>query len=85
MPTKTEGTSSPPDAYERLLLDGANGDAALFTRGDEVEAAWRFLTPVIEGCSRSGRENLRSYPAGTWGPKEADDLIEADGRRWHVR
>jgi glucose-6-phosphate 1-dehydrogenase len=76
---------APPDAYERLLLDAAAGDATLFTRSDEVEAAWRFVTPVIEGCSRSCCENLTEYAAGTWGPKAADELIEADGREWHLR
>ena len=77
--------SAPPDAYERLLLDTAMGDATLFTRSDEVEAAWRFVTPIIEGCSQLCCENILEYPAGTWGPKEADKLIEADGRAWHLR
>jgi len=76
--------SAPPDAYERLLLDAAMGDATLFTRSDEVEAAWRFLTPIIEGCSQVCSQNILEYPAGTWGPKEADELIEADGRAWHL-
>jgi len=73
----------PPEAYERLLLDVARGDATLFTRSDEVEAAWEFLTPVIEGCAGWGG-GLPTYAAGTWGPKEADDLIAADGREWHL-
>ena len=77
--------SAPPDAYRRLLLDAAAGDATLFTRGDEVEAAWQFVTPVIEGCSETGCATLAHYPAGTWGPKEADELIELDGRQWHLR
>ena len=76
--------ATPPDAYERLLLDAAVGNATLFTRSDEVEAAWRFVTPVIEGCSPAGCANLASYAAGTWGPAQADELIEADGRRWHL-
>jgi glucose-6-phosphate 1-dehydrogenase len=71
----------PPDAYERLLLEAALGDATLFTRSDEVEAAWAFVQPVIEGCAD---EPLPHYPAGSWGPKEADDLIGADGRRWDI-
>ncbi|MBN1766213.1 MAG: glucose-6-phosphate dehydrogenase [Sedimentisphaerales bacterium] len=73
---------SPPDAYERLLLDSALGDATLFIRSDEVEAAWAFLDPVIKGCTRF--DQPATYPAGTWGPKEADDLIEADGRKWYL-
>ena len=77
--------SPPPDAYERLLLDAAIGDATLFARCDEVEAAWQFVSPVIEGCSQDNRHNILEYPAGTWGPREADDLIRADGRQWHLR
>jgi glucose-6-phosphate 1-dehydrogenase len=70
-----------PDAYERLLLDAAVGDQTLFIRSDEVEAAWRFVNPIIEGCGAAGGE-LPRYPAGSWGPREAEELIEADGRRW---
>ncbi|MEW6355433.1 MAG: glucose-6-phosphate dehydrogenase [Planctomycetota bacterium] len=73
----------PPEAYERLLLDAARGDLTLFTRSDEVEAAWSFLTPVIEGCAGQ-RGIVSTYPAGTWGPKEANDLIAADGRQWRL-
>ena len=76
--------SAPPDAYERLLLDATLGDATLFTRVDEVEAAWRYVEPIVDGCSRDC-ENLRQYHAGTWGPREADKLIEIDGRAWHLR
>jgi len=76
---------APPDAYQRLLLDAAVGDATLFTRSDEVEAAWQFVTPVIEGCSQDRADNVLQYAAGTWGPKEADELIEADGNHWHLR
>jgi glucose-6-phosphate 1-dehydrogenase len=76
---------APPDAYQRLLLDAAVGDATLFTRSDEVEAAWQFVTPVIEGCSQDSADNVLQYAAGTWGPKEADELIEADGKQWHLK
>jgi glucose-6-phosphate 1-dehydrogenase len=76
--------SAPPEAYQRLLLDAALGDATLFTRCDEVIAAWRFLEPVLQGCAMQPAESLAGYPAGSWGPKEADDLIAADGNRWHV-
>jgi len=71
----------PPDAYERLLLAAALGDPTLFTRSDEVEAAWAFVGPVIEGC-RGRPTKLPVYPAGSWGPQEADALIGADGRAW---
>ena len=74
----------PPEAYERLLLDAALGDSTLFTRSDEVEAAWRFVTPVIDGCAEQQVRQLPTYPAGSWGPHEADDLIGADGRQWQL-
>jgi glucose-6-phosphate 1-dehydrogenase len=78
--------TQPPDAYERLLLDAAIGDATLFTRGDEVEQAWRFVTPVLEGCSGDACPTcLPTYPAGSWGPPEADALIREDKREWHLR
>jgi len=72
----------PPEAYERLLLDAAFGDSTLFIRNDELEAAWEYLDPIIEGCSGARGGQLPTYPAGTWGPKEAEDLIRADGREW---
>ena len=74
----------PPEAYERLLLDAALGDPTLFTRSDEVEAAWAFVTPILDACAEAPAAELPPYAAGTWGPKEADALIEADGRRWTV-
>ena len=74
----------PPDAYERLLLDAALGDSTLFIRDDEVEAAWSFLSPIVESCEKEKLAELPAYPAGTWGPKAADDFIEADGRRWEL-
>jgi len=73
----------PPDAYQRLLLDAALGDPTLFTRSDEVEAAWAFVAPVIEGCARCSGE-LPVYPAGSWGPTAADDFIRADDRFWYL-
>jgi glucose-6-phosphate 1-dehydrogenase len=71
-----------PDAYERLLLDAMMGDATLFTRRDEVEAAWAFVTPLIEGWGRSRPPRFPNYEAGTWGPDEAEAFMERDGRRW---
>src|SRR6195256_2194364 len=71
-----------PEAYERLLLDCMIGDPTLFTRADEVEAAWAFIDP-IEAAWRDDRPPLSMYPAGTWGPEAADTLIRADGREWH--
>ncbi len=74
----------PPEAYQRLLLDAALGDQTLFTRDDEVEAAWEFISPILEGCQIQGGGRLALYKAGTWGPKEAFDLIAEEGNHWHV-
>jgi glucose-6-phosphate 1-dehydrogenase len=63
--------------YERLLGDAMSGDGALFTREDAVEAAWAAVDDVLKNHSR-----VRPYKPGTWGPKEADALIAADGG-WH--
>jgi len=71
-----------PEAYERLLLDCMIGDPTLFTRADEVEAAWTMIDPIEEAW-RNGRPPLGMYPAGTWGPAAAADLLHADGREWH--
>jgi glucose-6-phosphate 1-dehydrogenase len=73
-----------PDAYERLLLDVMAGDATLFMRRDAVEAAWSFVMPILESWENGESRFLPEYRAGTWGPLEADRLIEADGRRWRV-
>ncbi len=69
-----------PDAYETLLLDVMQGDQTLFVRADEVEAAWRVYAPLLG----SGHE-VRVYPAGTWGPSEADALLDRQGDRWVIR
>jgi len=71
-----------PDAYERLLMDTVRGDATLFMRHDEVEAAWIWVEPILEAWA--GRpDHPRPYPAGSWGPTAAIALIERDGRTWH--
>ncbi len=74
--------SEPPEAYERLLLDCMLGDSTLFIRRDEVEAAWALMTPLLEAWEAAGRSGLSAYPAGSWGPKEADRFIQAGGREW---
>ena len=71
-----------PEAYERLLLDCMIGDPTLFTRADEVEAAWTLIDPIEEAW-RNGRPPLGTYPAGTWGPPEAARLLQDGGREWH--
>jgi glucose-6-phosphate 1-dehydrogenase len=70
-----------PEAYERLLLDVLRGDSTLFTRTDELEAAWAFVTPVLEHWERNAVEP-EPYAAGTWGPRQADDLLHRSGRTW---
>ena len=72
-----------PEAYERLLLDAMSGDATLFARRDEVEEAWAFID-IIEDAWAAKKEapNLFFYPAGSWGPEEADDLLARDERTW---
>ncbi len=71
-----------PEAYERLLLDVMAGDATLFMRDDAVEASWRWIQPILDAWAASGQRWLPEYPAGTWGPIEADRLIHADDRAW---
>jgi glucose-6-phosphate 1-dehydrogenase len=73
-----------PEAYERLLLDVMVGDASLFMRRDAVEASWAWITPILEGWQALGTKWLFEYVAGTWGPVEADRLIQNDGRAWRV-
>lgn len=70
-----------PEAYERLLLDVLRGDSTLFTRSDELEAAWRFCTPILESWESSDRKP-ETYPAGSWGPAAADELLHRIGARW---
>jgi glucose-6-phosphate 1-dehydrogenase len=72
----------PPEAYERLLLDVMLGDPTLYTRTDEVESAWRFITSILDAWQQPGALPPVTYRAGTWGPEAADSLIAADGARW---
>ena len=76
------GTS--PEAYERLLLDVMAGDATLFMRRDAVEAAWRFVMPILDRWRAEDQDPLASYAAGEWGPAEADRMIAATGRQWRA-
>ena len=72
-----------PEAYERLLLDAMSGDATLFARRDEVEQAWAFIDPIEEAWhAKKDAPELFFYPAGSWGPEAADDLLARDGRAW---
>ena len=73
-----------PEAYETLLLDVIRGDATPFMRGDQVLGAWKLVMPVLEAWSERDATDLATYPAGTWGPEAATNLIARDGRVWLV-
>jgi glucose-6-phosphate 1-dehydrogenase len=71
-----------PSAYERLLLDCMQGDATLYTRGDAVEEAWKFIQPVLNAWKSNPAIPVYGYPAGSWGPDVADQLIIAGQWRY---
>jgi glucose-6-phosphate 1-dehydrogenase len=68
--------------YETLLYDCMLGDSTLFHRSDMVEAGWCVVTPILDVWKALTPRNFPSYAAGSWGPKEADELIQKDGRTW---
>jgi glucose-6-phosphate 1-dehydrogenase len=70
-----------PEAYERLIVDAMLGDQTLFTRIDEVEEQWALVDAIIAAWARD-RPAFPNYPAGTWGPPSADELLARDGRAW---
>lgn len=76
------GDGTLPDAYERLLLDALNGDASLFARADEIEAAWKLMDPIIHGLTGPHAPPMAFYESNTWGPAEADAFLARDGRQW---
>jgi len=71
---------SSPEAYERLILDVLLGDPPLFPQHEEVELSWQILDPIIKGWAANGRPD--PYPAGSWGPESADEMLARDGRTW---
>jgi glucose-6-phosphate 1-dehydrogenase len=71
-----------PDAYERLLLDVIRSNQTLFMRRDEVEAAWRWVDPILKAWEETAQP-VQGYTSGTWGPSQSIALIERDGRTWH--
>lgn len=71
-----------PSAYERLIYDSMKGDSTLFARTEEVLEAWKFLMPVIDEWKNDKSIPLHGYPAGTWGPEHADDLVEGENVTW---
>jgi glucose-6-phosphate 1-dehydrogenase len=72
------------EAYTRLLLDCMVGDQTLYARGDSVDTAWTLITPILEAWKTNPASSVHPYPAGSWGPREADALLAADGRRWRM-
>lgn len=76
--------TEPPEAYERLIADAMAGDQSLFIRGDEAEAAWTVIDPILKGWRRLDEkgDRLEEYAPGSWGPKSASGLIEKDNRQW---
>jgi len=71
------------EAYQRLLLDCMLGDQTLFVRVDEMELEWIQISAVLEAWAESGKDGkIYSYPAGSWGPKEAEAILQKDGRAW---
>ncbi len=79
--TEAFGGETPP-AYQTLLLDIMIGDQTLFTRSDEVEAAWQLMDPLLRYIERRQPRDIPIYPAGSWGPPEADLLMRGAHTRW---
>jgi len=75
-------TESSPEAYERLILDVLLGEPPLFPRHEEVELSWKILDPIERFWGKRGAPD--QYPAGTWGPRSADEMMARDGRAWRL-
>lgn len=71
-----------PDAYERLISDCIAGDATLFQRGDAVETTWQYVQPILDAWAENTSIPVYGYPAGSWGPEQADALLAKDGYEW---
>src|SRR4029077_11386356 len=76
------GKDVSPDAYERLLLDVMAGDSTLFPSDTFVHKSWEFIQGILDAWKDNARVPMRDYPAGSWGPDDADRLIRADGFEW---
>ena len=74
--------SNTPEAYERLILDAMVGDSTLFIRGDETEASWKLVTPILEHWKECGAHGLEEYSAGSWGPLASERLLWEKGHQW---
>jgi glucose-6-phosphate 1-dehydrogenase len=73
---------APSTGYETLIYDCIKGDPTLFQRADMVEMGWSIVNPLLEVWSALPPRSFPNYASGTWGPKEADELLEREGRRW---
>ncbi len=76
--------TKPSNAYERLIRDCLSGDQTLYSRRDAVEAAWAIIDNVMKYWENEKKEDVPKYESGTWGPIEADKLLEQDGRKWRI-
>lgn len=76
--------ATPPEAYERLICDCMLGDSTLFTRGDEVLASWKLMTPILERWQQQPPASFPNYAAGMWGPEEAERLLHNAHRSWRL-
>lgn len=74
-----------PEAYERLCLDAIQGDAALFSRSDGIEAQWAIIDHILDGWQSADAPPLVEYESDSWGPVEADNLLGRSGHQWHLR
>lgn len=74
--------AAPPEAYERLICDAIAGDKTLFARDDEVLKSWELLTPILKHWQNNPPKDFPNYEAGSWGPKEATDLLNRNGKTW---
>lgn len=75
---------SAPEAYERLILDCLIGDSTLFAREDEVFNSWKLLIPVLEHWQSEKPDDFPNYQSGTWGPKQTDEMMQENGRKWRI-
>jgi len=79
---RTTYGSNTPEAYERLILDAMVGDSTLFIRGDETEASWSIITPILDFWKQSGNDGMGEYQSGSWGPLEAEQLLWTKQHQW---
>jgi len=75
---------SPPEAYERLIWDCILGDSTLFARADEVTQSWQIYTPLLEFWASQAPSDFPNYAAGSWGPKQSDEMMAKDHRAWRL-